>query len=194
MAERPMADKPTAGRPTAEKIAPWWQRVLRRAVDGLRSGFGLFRRSQADRSGTEEELSNSGVEADPSGAPSIAAEPQNQNEAEPQIAEKYEAEEESQLNKTSSNPGSDINVTEEQVVEAAAAENVDVQQAGANPSAAHEPTVISASEIAQNPEPEPLEAQLPALEIAESAANPHHEEAVVAQPEEEGYAEGKESA
>jgi segregation and condensation protein A len=165
-----MAERPKAEEPMAERAVPWWQRVLRRALGGLRSGFGLFRRSSAGRSTTEEEAESIKVEADRAGALSIAAEPQEQDEAEPQITERHE-EEETELNRTFPNPRSNSEVTEEQAIGMTTAEIAIPQQSEPGRIAAGEPHASDGPEPTEDLIEAPIEAELqnpePQIELKE---------------------------
>jgi segregation and condensation protein A len=121
MAEQTMAERPKGERLDAPKTAPWWQRILRRAVDGLRSGFGLFKRSSAGKSETGTESAGSEVEA--ADTLSMAPEPQEPLESEAQIEERDAAEEETNLSQTFPNPESNNTAAEKQAVETAPVEN-----------------------------------------------------------------------
>jgi segregation and condensation protein A len=155
-----------AEKPKAEKIVPWWQRILRRAVDGLRSGFGLLRRSSAGRSGNGEDAASGNVDADRSGEPNLVSESQNlaqqvelqEEGAEIQIA--GEQQEEIGLMETTPHSDSYSNGEEEQVIEASITENANPEQPKADAIAADESAANGGSEPAEDPVAEPIAAEL----------------------------------
>jgi hypothetical protein len=114
-----------------ETTIPWWRKALNFALDGIRSGFGLFSRSSKTETVTEPKFLDTLEETQEKETTLIDPSPKSENAAAPAIL----------AEPVTATPAA------EPVMDAAPV-------AEANP----EPTEISETEIVSDPIPEPVEA------------------------------------